>query len=181
MLEEHADGIDLMIRRPRLFRVFVYGVAMWLPLLALMAVVTWLFNGEVSLPTRSLAIALVGLVPAGVLYFVVAMLSRPGWAPVQRIRIRRGVLHKQCPFGRIDSLALPVRLDLARYRTCEAVVETVKADEKKLGFRPPLRNRVRIDCDLQRMLWLGPSLTIQEAQAVADHLNEYFGRMRAVS
>jgi hypothetical protein len=119
-------------------------------------------------------ISLIGFVPAGILYCVVALMSRPGWARVQRIRIRDHMLYKHYPFGRVDSLALPVQLNLSRYHTCSAVVERIKKDEKKSDFRPPLRNRVRIDCDYNPTLWLGPSLTLEEGARVADILNEHF-------
>lgn len=173
-LEEYPDGIDLTIRRPRPFGVVIYGIAMWMPLVALIAVIMWLFSGGEPVPSRTATISLIGFVPAGILYCVVALMSRPGWARVQRIRIRGNMLYKHYPFGKVDSLAMPVQLDLARYHACSAVVEGLKKDEKKSDFRPPLRNRVRIDCNYNPTLWLGPSLTLDEGAHVADLLNEYF-------
>jgi hypothetical protein len=178
VLERHADGIDLTIKRPRRVTAGLYELGMWMPLVALIAFIAWLFLSRAQpLPRRTSLIALIGLVPAGILYCITALTARPGWARAQRIRIRDGLLHKQYPFGQIDSLALPVQLDLTRYKRCEAVLEHVKKDEQRVGFRPPMRNRVRIECDHKPVLWLGPSLTLWEGQLVADHLNEYFESM----
>lgn len=176
---ECGDGIDLTIRRPRSFGVVMYGIAMWLPLVALAGVVMWLFSGGQPVPARTATISLIGFVPAGILYCVVALMSRPGWAAVQRIRIRGHMLYKHYPFGQVDSLALPVQLDLSRYHTLSARVERVKKDDKKAQFRPPLRNRVRIECDYNPTLWLGPSLTLEEGAHVADLLNEQFDAFMA--
>jgi hypothetical protein len=174
IIERRDDGIDITMRRPRKPAVVIYELLMWAPLAGFVGFAAWmlLFNDRLAID-RMLVVAVVGVVPAAVLYAVFGMITVPGWSPVQRVRVCGHTLRKQYPIWRLDSAGLPVQLDLSGYRTCEAVVERVKRDSKRANHRPAFRDRICLMCNGRRMLFFGPSLTTTEAQLVADSLNAY--------
>jgi hypothetical protein len=176
-IRDTADELEIEIMRPRSGLVLLYESLIWLPPLVPLGFLAWigLSPSGPTAPGMLLAVGL-GLAAAALLYSVLAMMTYPAWAAVQKICLVDGIVRKQYPFGRVESVGAPIHLDLRRYLRSEAVVVRFKKDSKKPGYRPSFGNRVSLKCNGRTVLQFGPSLTLSEGRQIAERVNEHIQR-----
>lgn len=177
-VERSGDGIDVTITRPLGMLHAAYAWFMWTPGAALVAFGVWMLASNQSIePGRKVLVVGLGLLPAAVLYGALGLMSVSGWSRTQRLRIRDGIARKQYPLGRIESFSLPVWTPLTDPSACCVRVEPHRKDSERPFNRPAFRDRLTLVSRGRKLLSFGPTLTVSEAELVADALNAYFSEV----
>jgi hypothetical protein len=148
---------------------------MWTPGAVFVLFSLWFLAANDSLSAgRKLLLGGFGVLPAALLYGALGMMAVSGWSSTQRIRVHGDLIRKQYPLGPFESFSLPVWTRLGDIARCSVQVEPHFKDERGPDNRPAFRDRLVVVGKGRKLLTFGPTLTVAEAERIAETLNSYF-------